>query len=91
MLNRSRHSSTPSLIFYSKGAWGPGRESNHQRYERLNIPKSESVLRQVDPDENVNGRRGTLRSQKRANPDSRDEEKDDELKFEENLRVSFTV
>lgn len=55
------------------------------------MPESEAIFRQIDRDENVNGRRGTLRSQKRANPDSREGEPELPSPEESNIKVLFIL
>lgn len=62
ILNKARNSSLPPLMYYAKGVWetrrNPGQSDGRTR--RIDLAD-----REFDRDENVNGRRGFLRCQRR--------------------------
>lgn len=60
VLNRTRQSTTPPLMYYSKGVWVSHRRS--QDDENVKSARIDLAQRPVDKDENVNGRRGTLKN-----------------------------
>lgn len=60
VLNRTRQSTTPPLMYYSKGVWVSHRRG--QDDEDVKSARIDLAQRQVDRDENVNGRRGTLKN-----------------------------
>lgn len=54
-MSRSKTSSVPSIMYYSKGVWCDQDEGRDRRQK------------QEDRDENINGRRGTLRNARPPN------------------------
>lgn len=89
MLNRSRHIKTPSFTYYSKGVWVPPRENEINNGTEANS-RIDAAHRQVDNDENVNGRRGTFKTQKRLCPDTGDSmtaNRNNESPMRERLKV----
>ena len=57
-------------MYYSKGVWVPPRENQEQQEQRAQNKRIDVAQRQIDKDENVNGRRGTLKGIKRNNSDA---------------------
>lgn len=60
VLNRTRQSTTPPFIYYSKGVWVSHRHGQDE--EDVKPSRIDLAHRQVDKDENVNGKRGTLKN-----------------------------
>ncbi|KAI4466204.1 f-box only protein 42 [Holotrichia oblita] len=56
-------------MYYSKRVWVPPRENQEQNEQNNEGPSRGRTERKVDTDENVNGRRGTLKGLKRNNSD----------------------
>ncbi|GJQ67255.1 hypothetical protein Trydic_g8160 [Trypoxylus dichotomus] len=69
VLNRSRQSTTPPFMYYSKRVWVPPRENQNQNDANNEGSSRGRNDKKVDTDENVNGRRGTLKGLKRNNSD----------------------
>lgn len=64
MLSRSRQNSTPPFLYYSKVAWV------RPRGESENEKSLSGKSKQVDRDENVNGKRGTFSRKQNSIEDS---------------------
>lgn len=83
---------TPSFTYYSKGVWVPPRENEINNGREPN-KRIDAAHRQVDNDENVNGRRGTFKTQKRLCPDTRDptSNRDNESPMRDKFKVCFLI
>jgi len=57
VLSRSRQNNTPPLMYYSKGVWVPPRGNPDPE-------RRDGKSKQVDKDENVNGKRGTFNTRR---------------------------